>query len=43
MNFFCTKEHLKEYQRKMVLKDENIYCLDAHQGLQVAAKLFGLR
>jgi len=42
MNFFCTKKHLIEYQQKMKLKDEDIFCLTADQGLQVAKMLFTL-
>lgn len=42
MNFFCTKKHLMEYSQKMNLKDADIFCLDAWQGLQVAEALFSL-
>jgi len=42
MNFFCTKKHLVEYQQRMKLQDEDIFCLTLGQGLQVAKMLFAL-
>jgi len=42
MNFFCTKEHLQEYQCKMNLSAADIFSLDAAAGLRVARQLFSL-
>jgi len=40
MNFFCTKEHLKDYQARMSLGDEHVICLDALEALEAARILF---
>lgn len=40
MNFFCKKDEYDEWVAKMDLSEDNIFCLNAPEALQVAKMLF---
>ena len=41
MNFFCTKEHQKEWQDKLSGNTKEIYGLNLADALAVAKRIFG--
>jgi len=43
MNFFCTKKHWDDWTKEMNLNSEEIFCLDAYEGLAVAKMLFSIK
>lgn len=42
MNFFCTKNEYDEWVAKMKISEEDIFCLNAPEALQVAKMLFSV-
>lgn len=40
MNFFCTKNEYDEWVEKMSLSEDDIFCLNAIEALEVAKMLF---
>jgi hypothetical protein len=42
MNFFCKKSEYDEWVTKMGLSEDDIFCLNAPEALQVAKMLFSV-
>lgn len=40
MNFFCTKNEYDEWVEKMSLSEDDIFCLNIKEALQVSKMLF---
>lgn len=42
MNFFCKKKHYDQWVEAGNINKENIFCLNAHDGLTVAEMIFNV-
>ena len=41
MNFFCTKKHYDSWTKSRKVNEEEVFCLNVYEALEVAHMLFG--